>query len=115
MTRRVITDKQYRATILFLADCEAEDARTKAEAWFIQRRVTPLVEWDSLDAKGITYQATDNHFMVWVKSKRDLPTLVHEAYHLTTAVMGYIGHEVNEETDEPPAYFIELMFSEMTA
>ncbi len=48
--------------------------------------------------------------LIWVRSRKDLPALAHEAVHAANCTLSKRGWRADSDNDEPQAYLVEAIF-----
>jgi len=108
-----VDDPVYKTEPLFVGDC------THAElAGYLRRRFHVEIE-TSEDCEGtvLTFQQSPWR-VLWVRRTTELPTLLHELFHLVTAIcqerqIPIVAHLPNGENgDEAAAYLFEFFARE---
>ena len=99
----------YNESVLFYADCTARQlmAHLKKKYDIVDEDIdlTPG-DWGLL-------HSTDAHYILWCRNTKDVPTLVHELYHLCVAIFDTKGVPVNVDNDEAMAYYLAYWLSKL--
>ena len=98
----------YNANIWFLYNCDHIECKK-----ILEKKLKATVDdWAHEDSEGFTEVYSDpNVFVVWIKEKKDIYTLLHECVHLAIEILNDRGIKFSEkENGEVLAYYIEKLF-----
>lgn len=70
-----------------------------------------LIEFDKT-IKGRTIFLENNAQIVWLRDGRNFPVLAHEMLHATAFILGKVGIEFSEKTDEVYAYLQQYLIEQ---
>jgi hypothetical protein len=94
----------YNEAILFYGDCTPKQLFAHLKK-----------EYDIVDAEmsacpsdlGMLHSG-DDHYIVWCRELKDVPTLIHELYHLCVKIFDAKGIPLTAENDEAMAYYLSF-------
>ena len=102
----------YSETLLFYTGCTAGRLVKELEKKY---QVPKSAMSDIKKHSGIIGFAhhTNDLFILWYRSPEDLPTLIHELYHICTKMFEYKGVPISYENDETMAYYMSYWMSKI--
>lgn len=102
----------YGAKVWYITECDHLKCKKIMEKELNQE----IDSWEHKDSQGFTeIDADPNIFVVWVKKKNDVGTLIHEITHLAIEILNDRGIKISEkENGEVLAYYLEYWYKIFT-
>lgn len=99
----------YNEVVLFYSGCTPRQLKAHLKKKY--KVVDSSLRIDSKDL-GMLHSGTDT-YILWCRHQEDIPTLIHEVYHLCVKIMSVKGVPISVENDEAMAYYIAYWTSQL--
>lgn len=116
--KKIIFESVYRHAVIFISGCELKEANS-----YLKRYGIGLSKEQLEGANGVTASFTDLDskkiegivYVVWVKSRKDFYTLLHETVHLCLNIFEDSNMRISNETtaSEAFAFYQEFWFKKL--
>jgi hypothetical protein len=104
MIHEEITCPVYNETILFYGGCTHKQLRAHLKKSYDIGHI----DSDSRPGDIGMLHTGDDHYIVWCREVKDVPTLIHELYHLCVKIFDIKGIPLTAENDEAMAYYLSF-------
>lgn len=113
---KYIFDEVYRHQLLFIAGCSLGEAKKELKKYKIDF-TDPEVEANgimcSFDKKDYPKMSSGIALFMWIRSRKDFYTLLHETTHLVVKVFELSNIDINSFTTENFAFYHEFWFKKL--
>ena len=107
-----IIDPIYQALIILCYGPKEEYANFMDKRYGLDNEKKELKCLDGMSSEIELDKSGDHHFVLWVKSPKNITVIAHEAIHICCRVFDCYGVSFKSDNDEGIAYYVEFLMRE---